>query len=164
LEETDCSLAIKAREQKVTGGRQGRKNWGKAGNLDLKKRKNIEPRGRTKRVSDRKGETRREIEKKSRGGQGITELGREIIQRGANFLPLFLLKETKAFVPHDREARTREEKGDWAKKKRTKNTEEPREINPETRVKNRVKTRAKKKYTKRRREQENSTHSDENYP
>jgi len=70
--------------------------------------------------------------KKSRGGKGITKLGREIIQRGANFLPLFLLKETEAFVPHDREARTREEKGDWAEKKRTKNTEEPREINPET--------------------------------
>jgi len=37
---------------------------------------------------------------------------REIIQRGANFLPLFLLKETEAFVSHDGEARTREERGD----------------------------------------------------
>ena len=38
-------------------------------------------------------------------------------------------------------------------KKRTKSTEEPREINPETRGKNKVKNQSKKKYTERRREQ-----------
>jgi len=51
----------------------------------------------------------RERRKKNREESG-ERIGKQTRQRRANFLPLFLLKETEAFVPHDREARTREER------------------------------------------------------
>jgi hypothetical protein len=54
--------------------------------------------------------TREKKEEKKNGEENWKRTGKRTRQRRANFLPLFLLKETEAFVPHDREARTREER------------------------------------------------------
>ena len=60
----------------------------------------------TQKKKQRLGRERR----KKNGEENRERTGKRTRQRRANFLPLFLLKETEAFVPHDREARTREER------------------------------------------------------
>jgi hypothetical protein len=62
-----------------------------------------------KRKGQNRGAERREKKKKN-GEENRKRTGKRTRQRRANFLPLFLLKEAEAFVPHDREARTREER------------------------------------------------------
>jgi hypothetical protein len=63
----------------------------------------------------------REGREQKNGEENRKRTGKQTRQRRANFLPLFLLKETGAFVPHNREARTQEEK------KKLKKTERLRE-------------------------------------
>jgi len=57
LEETDCSLAIKARERKVTRGLKGGGGARKSRSEGKKKKKKTK--GRRQGVSDRKGENKR---------------------------------------------------------------------------------------------------------
>ena len=77
------------------------------GGQPRRRRKKGKKRRRHRGGGEKKTERESDRERERKTGRSIPK---KQTQRGANFLPLFLLKEIEAFVPHDREARTREER------------------------------------------------------
>jgi hypothetical protein len=130
-------------EQKKQGKHTGGKN-----DKTLRSRK-------TKTQKNRGGESqnRGRLEKKKDFRSSVSKgAGGRRLYRGEPFyLPLFLLKETEAFVPHDREARTREERSfsgfisQIRPQKRNHIAEGPRESRENTKKSQGKETRQRKK-------------------